>query len=64
MNFLKRDPRISEFFFIKSTFQRNIALINQFHATGLSIPLQNFRKPKVFSCFQGGKERDQWHEID
>ena len=31
----------------------NQKVVNQFHATGLSTPPENIRKPEVFSCFQG-----------
>ena len=31
-------------------------MFNLFHATGLSIPPENIRKPEVALCFQGGKK--------
>ena len=29
----------------------------------ISIPPEKIKKPDIFRCFQGGEERDQWHEM-
>ena len=29
----------------------------------ISIPPEKIQKPDIFRCFQGGEERDQWHEM-
>ena len=41
-----------DFCFISSGTIFQVFGLNPFHATGLSIPPENIRKPKVYWCFQ------------
>ena len=34
-----------------------------FMSLSLFIPPEDIRKPKVFSCLQGGKKREQWLDM-